>query len=276
MFECVLNLSEGRNQDVLDELGRAAGTSLRDRHADTFHHRAVYTLINDPDALVRDCRALFAAAYQRLDLSGHLGVHPRFGVVDVVPFVALDPRRSDEAVALRDSTARWLAATYDVPVYLYGPLADGTVRSLPEVRRGAGRTLVADFGPREPSPHRGCVAVGARPILVAWNLWLDGVSLDDARAMAAAVRRTSVRALAFEVGDQVQVSCNLVDVVDARPSEVYDQVADRLGAGGSIRRAELVGLAPRALLDREDPARWAELGLSEEATIEARCGAQAG
>lgn len=272
MFECVINISEGRDETLLSELSAAAGTSLRDLHSDAFHHRSVFTLINESDALVIDARNLISAAYERLDLAGHRGVHPRFGVVDVVPFVALHPDLADEAVTLRDRIAKWITVTFDVPVFLYGPLADGSTRSLPEVRRRAFADLRPDLGPDEPSPSRGSVAVGARPVLVAWNLWLGAVSVVQARAMASALRRPGVRALAFEVGSDVQVSCNITDTDVARPSQLYDQVESMLPAGGLIRRAELVGLAPRSLVDQEDRGRWAQLALSPDSTIEARCG----
>jgi glutamate formiminotransferase len=105
---------------------------------------------------------------------------------------------------------------------------------------------------------------------VAWNLWLHDVTMDQASGIAVAVRQSDVRALAFEVGDNVQVSCNLLDVASVPPSQVYDQVRALVPDGGVIERAELVGLAPAALLAAEDRSRWDELGLSEDATIEAR------
>jgi glutamate formiminotransferase / 5-formyltetrahydrofolate cyclo-ligase len=270
VFECVLNLSEGRRADVLDELARASGTSLADRHADQYHHRSVFTLINERSALTRDVRRLISASLERLDLADHDGVHPRFGVVDVVPFVALDKTRAAEACAMRDETARWLAATYEVPCFYYGPLANGSQRTLPEVRRHAFSSLAPDVGPASAHPRWGASAVGCREILVAWNLWLDGVSLEDARAIAASLRRPALRTLAFRVGDNVQVSCNLVDVAALRLSQVYDEVAARLPPGGRIARAELVGLAPTSLVDAEDPARRDQLDLSRERTIEAQ------
>ena len=271
MFECVINISEGRDVDVLDELCNASGSSLRDLHSDEFHNRSVYTLINEPLALVADAHSLIRAAYLRLDLTTHQGVHPRFGVVDVVPFVALETSQSNEAVRLRDEVAHWLAATYEVPVLLYGPLPDRTIRTLPDVRRSAFTSLAPDLGPPSASRELGCVAVGARPILVAWNLWLEGVTFNEARLIAKAIRRPAVRSLAFAVGNQVQVSCNIVDTERALPSQVYDQVQDLLGPGGLISRCELVGLVPNSLLEHEDPARWIELGLARETTIETRC-----
>ena len=269
MFECVLNIAEGRDVAVLDELDRAAGLSLRHRHSDSVHHRSVFTLINETGELMRDVHGLITLAFQRLDLSQHSGVHPRFGVVDVVPFVALAPEERRDACALRDATARWIARDFAVPVFLYGPGFPPGERTLPQVRREAFVTLAPDYGPRVPAPASGAVAVGCRDVLVAWNLWLSGVTLQQARALAAAVRQPFVRALAFRVGDQVQVSCNLLNVNEVRTSLVYDGVRDLLPLGGAIERAELVGLAPRALLEAEEPSRWEQLGLSASATIEA-------
>lgn len=268
MFECVVNISEGRDPVVLDELAAAAGASLRDVHRDGFHHRSVFTLINDAPSLVADVRSLLAAALDRLTLEGHVGVHPRLGVVDVVPFVSLE---GDIAAAtlLRDETATWLASTFAVPVFRYGPLGD-TERSLPTVRREAFRTLHPDEGAPHPHPRWGATAVGARPVLIAWNIELAHTTLARAKELAAAVRGPGVRALGLATGETVQVSCNLIDWRLAPPSAVYDAVARRLAGGEEIRRAELVGLVPRAVLDAEDPQRWASLGLSADATVEAR------
>ena len=269
MLECVLNISEGRNLDLLSDLTVSASTSLRDRHEDAFHNRSVFTLINDAESLRHDVRSLITAAFATLDLREHEGVHPRFGVVDVVPFVALDPAEHPRDVDLRDDTARWIAETFDVPTFLYGPL-DGAVRTLPEVRRRAFRDLGPDYGPSTTTERLGASAVGARPILVAWNLWLTGASRDEVRALAKAVRRHEVRSLAFRAGEFTQVSCNLIDPLVVGPSVVYDEVAARLPDGAQIVRAELVGLAPRAVLENEDRGRWDELGLSESTTIESR------
>lgn len=264
-----MNISEGRDLQVLDRLSTRAGASLRDRHSDAFHNRSVFTLINRADALASDVRHLISAALDTLDLATHEGVHPRLGVVDVVPFVALAPDVFATAVSLRDLTAEWIVTTRGIPVFLYGPVAAGE-RTLPYVRAHAFKDLAPDLGPARADAHRGAVVVGARDVLVAWNLWLSGVDLDRARSLARLVRGPGVRALGLQVGDHVQVSCNLFDTTLATPSQVYDQVASHLPEGGVIERAELVGLIPRSLLDAEDPVRWSELGLSEAATIEAR------
>jgi glutamate formiminotransferase len=269
VLECVINISEGRNLDRLDELHVAAGDSLRDLHADPFHNRSVFTLINDAAVLVRDVHALISGAFATLDLRAHDGVHPRFGVVDVVPFVALAPETPSRAVELRDETARWITSTYEVPVFYYGPV-EGAVRTLPEVRKHAFGDLAPDLGPSTPNPQLGAVAVGARGVLLAWNIWLSDVSRDESRAIAKAVRRPEVRALALRAGESMQVSCNLIEPLVVGPSFVYDEVAALLPREGRIVRCELVGLVPRAVLDSIDESRWTQLGLSEAQTIESR------
>jgi glutamate formiminotransferase len=269
VFECVINLSEGRDLERLDQLDDSAGPSLRDLHADAFHNRSVFTLINDSGPLIRDVHALITSAFELLDLRHHEGVHPRFGVVDVVPFVALEPETPSRALELRDETARWIADTFAVPVFLYGPVGD-TLRTLPAVRRHAFGELLPDYGPPSVSSNLGAVAVGARPVLVAWNIWLSGVTRDQTRDIVKAIRRPAVRALALRAGEHMQVSCNLIDPLSVGPARVYDDVVDLLPAGGEIVRCELVGLMPGAVLEAQGPSRWAQLGLSESQTIESR------
>jgi glutamate formiminotransferase len=270
LFECAVNVSEGRRADVLDELALAAGEALRDRHSDAVHNRSVFTLIHHRTELRRYMKSFVVATMKRLDLRNHEGVHPRFGVLDVVPFIALDPRKAEEAIAMRNDFAAWVADTFDVPVFLYGRLRDGSKRSLPEVRRHAFHSLAPDLGPLKPNPERGSSAIGARPLLVAWNLWVRGVSLGEANVVAKALRRSEVRVLAFEMPDDfLQISFNLIDPLRVPPSVVYDEAVDLLSVG-SIDHAELVGLIPEALLRLEDPKRWRQLGLSKDTTIESR------
>lgn len=281
-LECVVNVSEGRTDDVLDDLARACGDVLVDRHRDAGHHRAVLTLAGPSDDVEEGARLLAAAAAARLDLSRHEGSHPRFGVVDVVPFVPLDrepegalvrPGSLDRAVGARDRFARWAARYLQLPCFLYGPLPGGGERTLPEVRRRAFADLAPCTGPPAPHPTAGACAVGARGFLVAYNLWLADApgALAIARSAAAAVRGPAVRALGLDVGGRAQVSCNLVDPLTVGPAAVHDLVVPLLeGAGSGVDRCELVGLVPEAVLRAVPPARRPALGLDPGATIEAR------
>ncbi|HVT42463.1 MAG TPA: hypothetical protein VHD39_05720, partial [Acidimicrobiales bacterium] len=182
VLECVVNVSEGRDDTVLAALAEAAGPPLLDLHRDPDHHRAVLTMAGPADAVVEAARSLARATVALLDLREHTGAHPRLGVLDVVPFVPFAPGRPAPrdlaaAVARRDDFARWLGNELGVPSFLYGPLGAGGVRTLPDVRRHAfeaGRAgLAPDFGPASPDPRAGATAVGARRVLVAYNVWVS-------------------------------------------------------------------------------------------------------
>lgn len=269
LLECVVNLSEGCDLAALAALSAAAGRCLLDRHSDCAHHRSVFTLAGGESAVLNAVRELVRVAVKLLDLRGHIGAHPRFGVVDVVPWVALEgwPLKdaqgpgAERALKARDAFALWAARDLGLPAFLYGP-----GRSLPEVRREAWRTVLPDFGPREPHPTAGSVAVGARGLMVAYNLWLEEPDLAKARAVAAALRSAEVRALAFALGERVQVSCNLVQPLVVGPAQVWDAVASI----APVATAELVGLVPHAVLAATPKWRWEELDLAVERTIEER------
>ncbi len=256
MLESVVNVSEGRDANVLDRLAAACGPDLLDRHQDPDHHRSVFT-----SAGQRAPRELARAAVATLDIGGHAGVHPRLGVVDVVPFVPLDGSTMADAVAARDDFSRWAAAELGLPCFRYGPQ-----RPLPEVRRRAFVDLAPDTGPPAPHPTAGACCVGARPLLVAYNVWLADPDLALAARVAAALRSPAVRALGFRCGRRVQVSMNLVDPATVGPAEAFDAVA----ALAAVSGAELVGLLPGSVLERIPPARFEELDVGPDRTIEAR------
>lgn len=262
----MLNVSEGTDLDALARLNRAAGVSLVDRHADSWHNRSVFTLINTEAALLRDLRAVSDVALRTLDLTRHRGVHPRFGILDVVPFVPLEGATLAGARRLREAYGAWLATNWDVPVFFYGPDGGGDA-TLPEVRRGAFVSLAPTLGPAQPSATRGAAAVGAREVLLAWNIWLEDVSLEATQRLAASVRSATVRALGLATGAFTQVSCNLTSPLVSTPSMVLDAVRAQLSTG-RVARCELVGLTPAGVLKKESPSRWRELDLAPERTIE--------
>jgi glutamate formiminotransferase len=275
VLECVVNVSEGCDEAILASLAGAVGDRLLDVHSDCDHHRSVLTMAGEDDAVQAGARDLARAAVDLLDLRAHEGAHPRFGVLDVVPWVALEgwPLRDVEgthgrscgqrAREARDAFAAWAASELGLPAFLYGP-----ERSLPDVRKEAWLNLPPDLGPSAPHETAGAVAVGCRPLMVAYNLWLVEADVGRARAVARAIRSPYVRALAFVLGRQVQVSCNLLSPLLVGPATVWDQVADLAG----IARAELVGLVPEALLTATPRRRWRQLDLAPDRTIESRLG----
>ena len=269
--ECVVNISEGRDTSVIDAIASVAGPALLDVHSDPDHHRSVLTLGGPAPDVVMASRAVVREACARIDMRVHRGVHPRLGAADVVPFVALDGGL-DEAVALRDDFAQWAGRDLQLPCFLYGP-----ERSLPTVRREAFRSLDPDTGPQVPHPTAGASAVGARPVLVAYNVWVTGPddgetsALKLARRVARTIRGPALLSLGLPVGSGAQVSCNLIDPRVLGPARAYDRIARSVTQlGGSVVRAELVGLVPAQVLAGIPVERHRELDLSQDRTIEAR------
>ena len=258
MIEAVVNVSEGRDRGRIDEMAAACGPCLLDVHSDSHHNRSVYTLAGSPQAVEGGALELARRAIALIDMSEHEGVHPRLGAVDVVPFV---PYGSPMKVAL-EARGRFADAVgrLGVPCFLYGP-----ERSLPEVRKEAWHTLFPATGPSTPHPTAGGCCVGARDVLVAYNLVVDA-PLERAREIARALRRPEVQALAFALGEESQVSMNLISPERVGPAQVYDEVR----ALAPVLRAELVGLIPGALLDEIPQSRCVELGLDGACSIESR------
>ncbi len=241
---CVVNLSTDAPPDA---------SGVLDVHRDGFHNRSVLTIAG-PGVWASVC-ALTRVAVATLDIRTHSGVHPRIGVVDVVPWVDLDALEAPwtaRSIEVRDQYAAWARAELGVPTYVYGP-----ERSLPDIRRDPNL---------ERHPTAGAIAVGARGALVAYNLWLACSDLRMARRIAAAIRRPGLRTLGLQVGDNVQVSCNLTTPFQLGPGAVYDLVA----AHARIDHAELVGLLPAGVLEAVPKVRWAALDIGPDRTIESR------
>lgn len=282
MLECVPNVSEGRDGDTVESFARACGPALLDVHVDPDHHRSVLTLAAPSPAPVEEAvRALARAVADHLDLRGHDGVHPRLGALDVVPFVALDDTPTAMAVTAAREFAAWVGTTLDLPAFVYGD-ADPDRRTLPQVRADAFTRRAPDFGPSEPHPRLGAVAIGARPPLVAVNVELASSELELAKTIARELRERDgglpgVRALGFPVGSRgrVQVSMNLVDLdatgIEAACAEVRSRAR---AAGTSVARIELVGLVPEGEYERTSAAFRQWSGIGRDQTIEARLAAR--
>jgi len=276
LFECVPNVSEGRDPARLRRLravlAAAPGIALANVHADPDHHRSVFTFLGPPDAVAAAALALADAVVAELDMRAHHGIHPRVGALDVLPFVPLAGATMAEAVALAHRIGRAVAERHALPVYYYGEAARRPERRrVRELRRGEYEGLAArlagddgrpDDGPARFDARSGAALVGARDVLVAYNVWLAGDDLDAARAIARGVRESggglpAVQALGLPLASRrrVQVSMNLVDYKTTPIPAAFDRVsAEARRRGVAIERAELVGLAPRAAFAGRDPA----------------------
>lgn len=256
MLECVINVSEGRNDAIIDSLAQSCAGDLLDVHSDPDHNRSVFTMVG-----VEAPRALARAAVAALNVIDHSGVHPRIGAVDVVPFVPLVDSTMQDARIARDEFAAWAASELEVPCFLYG-----TERTLPDIRKSAWTSLMPDIGLYVPHPTAGAMCVGVREPLVAYNLWLEDVDLATTRRISSDVRTANIRTLGLQVGTFTQVSVNLIQPMIASPNDVFEAVSQH----ASVHHAELVGLLPASVLAVIPRARWEDLDLSVEQTIEWR------
>lgn len=265
IVECVPNVSEGRDGSVIDRIASAVrsvpGVTLADIHADPDHHRSVFTILGPASDVEAAALALAEAALAAIDMRIHRGLHPRIGALDVMPFIPLWGMTIGETVALAHRVGETLGARWALPVYFYGEAAlRPDRRRLAEIRRGEYEGLearlpafVPDRGPARFNPRSGATAVGARGLLIAYNVWLDSDDAEVARAIARALRESSgglaeIEAMGVRLQSRgcVQVSMNLLDFHRTPLPLVFDRVrgeAARLGVG--VRRGELVGLAPK-------------------------------
>lgn len=276
VVEAVPNFSEGRDPGFVTAAAAAfmrAGCEVLHTTMDPDHHRSVITAIGSPGAVVEGAVAAAALALERIDMRGHRGVHPRIGALDVLPFVPLHGIDMAGAAALaRRAAAR--IARLGMPVYLYGAASKPPGVGLASIRRGGFEALAArsgDGGPAADLPGRGpgrgglptkqhrfahptagAVCVGARNVLLAWNVDVAGVDLDTARSIAAGIREAGggfdgLRALALRLRrqDRLQISMNLENPAATDPLEVFERIDRRVRhLGGRVTGTEVIGMLP--------------------------------
>ncbi len=264
LVECVPNFSEGRDPATIDALRAAIsavpGAQLLDVQSDTAHNRSVFTFVAPPAAAVAAAFAAMRVAQQRIDLTKHAGEHPRMGATDVVPFVPVAGVTMEECVQLARQLGERVAKELQIPVFLYAKAATRVERErLPDIRKGEfeglrGRTLEPDFGPPRVHPTAGATAIGARPFLVAFNVYLDTQEIAVAKEIAKQIRTSSgglpgVQASGFIVDGLAQVSMNLLDIDITSPAVVFNAIkvrAEKQGVG--VQYSEIVGLIPERAL----------------------------
>lgn len=270
LVECVPNFSEGRRKEVLDAIlteARSRNVNVLDMESDVDHNRSVLTFVGTPDAVKDAALAVSAKAIELIDLNKHQGQHPRMGAVDVVPFIPISEVTMEECIQLAKDFGREYAERFKVPVFLYEEAATkADRRNLADVRKGEFEGLreqigsdpnkVPDFGPNAIHPTAGATAIGARQILIAYNINLATSNLDVAKQIARQVRSkdgglSAVKALGFALKDRgiVQVSMNMVNYKASQLFKVFELVrtlAEHYGV--QVLESEVVGLVPMEAL----------------------------
>ena len=297
----VPNFSEGRDPRFPDAVADAfaeAGCEVFHVTSDPDHHRSVITVAGPPEAVEDGAVAASIVAMREIDMRHHEGVHPRVGALDVLPFVPFYGISMEEVARLARRAGHRIAAL-GIPVYFYGQASDPPGRPLASIRRGGFEALAlaadaeddgrpgsanraaadlpgqdADGAPvhRFAHPSAGAVCVGARQVLLAWNVDVEGVSQEDAREIAAGVRESGggfrgVRALGVRLPRQgrLQVSMNLEDPSATDPLSVFRAVERGVRQrGGRVAGVEVIGMIPDPLSDPAVAPATAVRGWSED------------
>jgi glutamate formiminotransferase len=273
VLEAVPNFSQGRDPAFLDRLVRIveeAGADVLDRSSDPDHNRSVVTMVGAPPDVEEAAVACARLASREIDLRRHRGVHPRVGALDVLPLVPLSGLSMDQARASARRVGERIAREVGIPVYFYAEASHPPGRRLADLRRGAPSDPAA--GPLPPErwpdllppgweeprlhPSAGAVCVGARPLLLAWNVDVEGVGELELREVASELREAGggvegLRTLVLVLEEQgrLQLSMNLEDAGRRDPWGVFQEVEAALARrGGAVVRTEIIGLAPDALL----------------------------
>ncbi|MHB8072120.1 MAG: glutamate formimidoyltransferase [Candidatus Cryosericum sp.] len=291
VIECVPNISEGRDADKVRAIAgviERPGLKLLDLSSDPNHNRTVITIAGDPEAVAAAAFDVAKAAVEKIDLNHHQGEHPRMGAVDVIPFVPIGGLTMQECSEVAERVGQRIGTELNVPVYLYAESARVPQRrKLPTIREGEFEGFVEkikdpawkpDFGPGERHPTAGCVAVGARNFLIAFNIDLDTSDVKIASKIAKSIRESSgglvnlqAKGIYLEDKQRAQVSMNILNYQTTPMYRIFELVkmeAARYGVG--IVESELIGLAPaQAFMDVA--SYYLQLpGLSRDALVETR------
>jgi glutamate formiminotransferase len=267
VVECVPNFSEGRRPEVVDAIataiGSVPGVRLLDREMDADHNRSVITFVGEPRGVAEAAFRGARKAVELIDMRVHRGAHPRVGALDVLPFVPIAGVSMEDCVRLAREVGKRIAEDLGVPVYLYEAAATRPDRkALPDIRRGEYEGLAReigtnpdrrpDFGPAKLHPTAGACIVGARPVLIAWNVNLRTKDVGAAKRIAKAIRESdgglpAVRAKGFDLPERglVQVSMNMVDYRKTSLAAAFEEIRRLAAAEGvEIEESEIIGLVP--------------------------------
>ena len=266
LVECVPNFSEGRRKEAIDAIvaeARTRNVKILDVESDADHNRSVLTFVGSPKAVQEAMMAVSAKAIELIDLNNHQGQHPRMGAVDVIPFIPISDVTMEDCIKIANEFGAEYATRFGVPVYLYEEAATRPDRkNLADIRKGEFEGLreeigrnpdrTPDFGPNQIHPTAGATAIGARKILIAYNVNLGTTDISVAKQIAKQIRSkdggfTAVKALGFDLKDRgmVQVSINMVDYKASQLYKVFELVRTLAASFGvPVVASEVVGLIP--------------------------------
>jgi glutamate formiminotransferase/formiminotetrahydrofolate cyclodeaminase len=284
IIECVPNFSEGRDMTIIkqitDAIESVEGIKLLNVDPGKATNRTVVTFVGDAVAVVEAAYRGIAKAAELIDMSKHKGEHPRFGATDVCPFIPIANATMEDCIACAKKLGERVGKQLNIPVYLYENAASAPHRrNLASVRAGEYEGIKdkitqadwqPDYGPAAWNERSGNIAIGARKILVAYNVNLNTTSTRRANSVAYDVREQG-RKIKNELGEEIvqpgtckavkgigwyieeyglaQVSMNLIDT-DITPIHIaFDEcVKSAYTRGMRVTGSELIGVIPLAAM----------------------------
>lgn len=270
IVECVPNFSEGRDSDkinrIMDVIKRDESIKLVNYESDADYNRTVVTLIGDPDKMIDLILKMTEVCLKEIDLNKHSGEHARMGAIDVIPFIPINDVKMSECVAYSEKCAELIYNTYQIPCFLYAEAARKEDRKLlPSIRKGEFEGMkdkikeenwLPDFGEAKIHPTFGCIGVGARDFLVAYNIDVESKDIKPAKNIARYIRKSSggfgfVQAgpVFLEKRNHTQVTMNILNYKKNPIYRIFETVkmeAKRYHT--EITGAEIVGLVPKDAL----------------------------
>ena len=284
LVACVPNFSEGRNPNIIASIKRAieSVSGVKILHTDIGFsvNRTVITFVGPPQQIVEAAFLGICKAHELIDMSKHTGTHPRMGAVDVCPLVPLIGVTMEHTMALAEQLAIKVAAVCHLPVFRYEKNAILPHRmKLSQIRFGEYEGWFQkikdpewkpDFGPAEVSVEKGILAVGARDIMLAYNVNLRSKDVSIANKIARELRESGyvtkdkqgiktikpglckgVRAIGWFIPEFqcAQVSMNLMNLNETSWVQAFDackQLSAKFGV--EVSGSELVGMVPESVI----------------------------
>ncbi|MEP7145535.1 MAG: glutamate formimidoyltransferase [bacterium] len=271
IVECVPNISEGRDENIInacaDAVRKVSGVTLLDADPGKSTNRTVFTFVGEPESIVEAAFQFTKTAYELIDMTKHSGEHPRMGAVDVVPFVPVANVTTEECVECAKEYGRRVGEELGVPVYLYEEASDNPERKmLRQIRSGEYEGIKnkiykpewkPDFGPQEFIPKSGATVTGSRFFLIAYNVNILGTK-EQAHRIALNIREQgrsenepgklkAVKGIGWYVDEynMSQVSINLDNYRITPPHIAFEEcVKDAKEMNIAVCGSELVGLIP--------------------------------
>ncbi len=275
LVECVPNFSEGRNQEIVDQIVDAIQKGgkiiMLDSRMDPDHNRAVISFIGEPEECVNAAFAGCKKAAELIDMNEHKGEHNRFGSTDVIPIIPVSDITLEECAELAHKLGGRIAKELKIPVYYYGAAAKDPSREILQKYRtksfqfeqlkeeiATNDAYKPDAGSRKVHAKAGATNIGAREFLVAYNIYLDTNDMEVAKKIARNIRHSGgglryIQAGAMNIEERgvVQVSMNITNFKGTPLQRVFDMVkteASRFGV--NVTESEVYGMIPLdALLD---------------------------